>query len=197
MSVDVDWTSCRAQRRSTWGLPSRSCRRGLSPQDRSGSERGWSQLAYRVDAELRSVRDAKAPGRRASGAGTPSGAGCGAAVEPPHGVTLPVRNDMDADGLPRLGQARILVATKASSARDASHRCGARERQTPAERGFLACAEENSNLHPVIPDQALNPILGFAMLPFRSTACVASFAEEPVDGMDGLDVATTPSLGPA
>ena len=30
--------------------------------------------------------------------------------------------------------------------------------KSPAERGFSRCAEEDSNLHPVIPDQALNPI---------------------------------------
>ena len=28
--------------------------------------------------------------------------------------------------------------------------------KSPAERGFSECAEEDSNLHPVIPDQALN-----------------------------------------
>ena len=30
--------------------------------------------------------------------------------------------------------------------------------KSPARRGFPECAEEDSNLHPVIPDQALNPI---------------------------------------
>jgi hypothetical protein len=28
--------------------------------------------------------------------------------------------------------------------------------KSPAVRGFSECAEEDSNLHPVIPDQALN-----------------------------------------
>ena len=32
----------------------------------------------------------------------------------------------------------------------------ARNDESPAGAGFLRCAEEDSNLHPVIPDQALN-----------------------------------------
>jgi len=30
--------------------------------------------------------------------------------------------------------------------------------KSPAERGFSRCAEEDSNLHPVIPDQALKSV---------------------------------------
>jgi hypothetical protein len=30
--------------------------------------------------------------------------------------------------------------------------------KSPAERGFSRCAEEDSNLHPVIPDQALESV---------------------------------------
>jgi hypothetical protein len=30
--------------------------------------------------------------------------------------------------------------------------------KSPAERGFSRCAEEDSNLHPVIPDQALKTV---------------------------------------
>ncbi len=30
--------------------------------------------------------------------------------------------------------------------------------ESPAERGFQKCAEEDSNLHPVIPDQALKTV---------------------------------------
>jgi hypothetical protein len=30
--------------------------------------------------------------------------------------------------------------------------------KSPAERGFSECAEEDSNLHPVIPDQALKTV---------------------------------------
>ena len=30
--------------------------------------------------------------------------------------------------------------------------------KSPAERGFSECAEEDSNLHPVIPDQALKSV---------------------------------------
>ncbi len=52
------------------------------------------------------------------------------------------------------------------SPEDASHRCGAGNEKTPLERGFLACAEEDSNLHPVIPDQALN----LARLPIPPSA---------------------------
>jgi hypothetical protein len=35
--------------------------------------------------------------------------------------------------------------------------------ERPAERGFRACAEEDSNLHPVIPDQALNLVRACTM----------------------------------
>src|SRR5215217_8803526 len=38
--------------------------------------------------------------------------------------------------------------------------------KSPAERGFSKCAEEDSNLHPVIPDQALN----LARLPIPPSA---------------------------
>ena len=32
-----------------------------------------------------------------------------------------------------------------------------RTTKTPHSQGFRECAEEDSNLHPLIPDQALNP----------------------------------------
>src|SRR5687767_15708477 len=38
--------------------------------------------------------------------------------------------------------------------------------KSPATRGFRTCAEEDSNLHPVIPDQALN----LARLPIPPSA---------------------------
>src|SRR4051794_41263265 len=41
-----------------------------------------------------------------------------------------------------------------------------RNEKTPHLRGFLECAEEDSNLHPVIPDQALN----LARLPIPPSA---------------------------
>ena len=45
--------------------------------------------------------------------------------------------------------------------------------KSPAERGFSECAEEDSNLHPVIPDQALNlarlPIPPLRLKPVEST----------------------------
>src|SRR5919206_4869192 len=43
---------------------------------------------------------------------------------------------------------------------------GPENAKTPPERGFLACAEEDSNLHPVNPDQALN----LARLPIPPSA---------------------------
>ena len=42
---------------------------------------------------------------------------------------------------------------------EAAHRRVAPENaKSPAERGFSECAEEDSNLHPVIPDQALKTV---------------------------------------
>jgi hypothetical protein len=61
--------------------------------------------------------------------------------------------------------------------------------RSPATRGFSKCAEEDSNLHPVIPDQALNLVTrvsdpSYASIPSRSSGDL-----DGMDAMDDLDVA--------
>jgi hypothetical protein len=66
----------------------------------------------------------------------------------------------------------------------------AREHEKPRSAGLSECAEEDSNLHPVSPDQALNPVHGCMMLGFRAAACVASTAVDALDMVYDVDVAT-------
>jgi len=57
-------------------------------------------------------------------------------------------------------------------------------------QGFRRCAEEDSNLHPVIPDQALNLV---TRVSDPSYASISSRRPGILDGMDAiedLDVAT-------
>jgi hypothetical protein len=54
-------------------------------------------------------------------------------------------------------------------------------------RGFHECAEEDSNLHPVIPDQALNLVTRVSVASYASKSTITS---TNLDDMDDLDVAT-------
>jgi hypothetical protein len=57
-------------------------------------------------------------------------------------------------------------------------------------RSSHECAEEDSNLHPVIPDQALNLVTRVSYPSYASTSS-RTFADlDAMDAMDDLDVAT-------
>jgi len=65
----------------------------------------------------------------------------------------------------------------------------------------LSCAEEDSNLHPVIPDQALNLVTRVSYPSNASIPSRASTKPDAMDALDGMDVATNvvtePLLGVA
>jgi hypothetical protein len=58
------------------------------------------------------------------------------------------------------------------------------------ERGFSECAEEDSNLHPVIPDQALNLVTWVSDMSYACIWSRASAFLDAMDALDDLDVAT-------
>jgi hypothetical protein len=62
--------------------------------------------------------------------------------------------------------------------------------KAPPERGFLRCAEEDSNLHPVIPDQALNTVRTCPIRAFCSMRSILSTRGNTLDALDDLDVVT-------
>jgi hypothetical protein len=63
--------------------------------------------------------------------------------------------------------------------------------ENPAGSGaFERCAEEDSNLHPVIPDQALNLVTRVSDPSYASISSRSSGFLDVVDVMDDLDVAT-------
>ena len=65
--------------------------------------------------------------------------------------------------------------------------------ESPAYAGLRECAEEDSNLHPVIPDQALNLVTRVSDTSYASrTSDASTFLEgmDAMDAMDDLDVAT-------
>jgi hypothetical protein len=55
---------------------------------------------------------------------------------------------------------------------------------------FASCAEEDSNLHPVIPDQALNLATQVAYRPLRSKASDSTRPADDTDASDDPDVAS-------
>jgi hypothetical protein len=57
-------------------------------------------------------------------------------------------------------------------------------------RGFSRCAEEDSNLHPVIPDQALNLVTQLSDTSYASISSRTSTNLDVMGVMDDLDVAT-------
>ena len=61
--------------------------------------------------------------------------------------------------------------------------------KAPHTAPFRECAEEDSNLHPVIPDQALNLVTRVSYPSYTSKTFDASADLDGMDGMDDLDVA--------
>ena len=61
--------------------------------------------------------------------------------------------------------------------------------KAPHTQGFRECAQEDSNLHPVIPDQALNLVTPVSYPSYASIASRTSGILDATDGMDDLDVA--------
>src|SRR3954468_3590876 len=99
------------------------------------------------------------------------------------------RDDLRRDlGLGQLGHLGPPFST-AFSAR--SHGAGTRyyrdEENPPACRLFRLCAEEDSNLHPVIPDQALNLVTRVSDTSYASTSSRTSGNLDASDVMDALD----------
>ena len=82
-----------------------------------------------------------------------------------------------------------------------SKRSGSTKTKAPRTRGFRECAEEDSNLHPVIPDQALNLVTRLSYPSYASIASRTSTDLDTSDAMDDLDVAadvaTEATAGPA
>ena len=68
--------------------------------------------------------------------------------------------------------------------------CPPETRKAPLLRGFLPCAEEDSSLHPVIPDQALNLAEGFPPLATPPLEPNLSGEEDCLDASDEGDVVT-------
>ena len=62
-------------------------------------------------------------------------------------------------------------------------------------RGFHVCDEEDSNLHPVIPDQALNLVTRVSDPSSASIPSDASTDLDEMKAMDDLDVATDVATG--
>jgi hypothetical protein len=62
--------------------------------------------------------------------------------------------------------------------------------KAPRARGFRECAEEDSNLHPVIPDQALNLVTRLSDPFDASRTSIPSTDLDGMDAMEDLDVAT-------
>ena len=68
--------------------------------------------------------------------------------------------------------------------------------KSPAGRGFSRCAEEDSNLHPVIPDQALNLVTRVSYTSIsRQIVRIVPRADD-TDASDDRDVATTVAAAP-
>jgi hypothetical protein len=61
-------------------------------------------------------------------------------------------------------------------------------------QGFRKCAEEDSNFHPVIPDQALNLVTRLSDTSYASIASRTSADLDASDAMDDLDVATAETV---
>ena len=86
--------------------------------------------------------------------------------------TTPARTT--AASLPRSASLNASAARRTAPGTAASHRRSRRPRvgpineKAPPRGAFATCAEEDSNLHPVIPDQALNLV---TRLSYPSVAC--------------------------
>jgi hypothetical protein len=74
----------------------------------------------------------------------------------------------------------------ASNARGQKRKSG----KSPAERGLHECAEEDSNLHPLSVDQALNLVTRVSYPSYASISSRSSTDPDVLDDMDDLDVAT-------
>jgi hypothetical protein len=62
--------------------------------------------------------------------------------------------------------------------------------ERPAVQGFRSCAEEDSNLHPVIPDQALDLVTRVSHRPDRARSSLSSGSADETDASEDLDLAT-------
>jgi hypothetical protein len=83
--------------------------------------------------------------------------------------TVAARIELDAHHTTLAGATRVAPPPLASCHENLPHPAGGNRpgtRKAPQMRGFHVCAEEDSNLHPVIPDQALN----LARLPIPPSA---------------------------
>jgi hypothetical protein len=67
--------------------------------------------------------------------------------------------------------------------------------ENPANAGLSKCAEEDSNLHPVIPDQALNLVTPVSYPSYASRTSESSGFLDAMDVMDDLDVAADVATG--
>jgi hypothetical protein len=65
----------------------------------------------------------------------------------------------------------------------------------PWNGAFRRCAEEDSNLHPVFPDQALNLVTRVSYPSYASISSRTSWNLDAMDVMDDLDVATDVATG--
>jgi hypothetical protein len=78
--------------------------------------------------------------------------------------------------------------TAINRSRDRAVRHSAVETEQKARYAGLSCADEDSNLHPVIPDQALKPIVGVCALSIGSAASFVSRGLDASNVPDGVEV---------
>jgi hypothetical protein len=64
------------------------------------------------------------------------------------------------------------------------------QREKPRNAGLFTCAEEDSNLHPLSVDQALNLVTRVSDTSYASRTSDVSRDLDEMDAMDDLDVAT-------
>jgi len=117
---------------------------------------------------------------------------------PPHDEPATARVEVDAHQAASSGSVGARMEARSASI---CHRA-LPEKLTPPRRsdplttkarrmqGFRRCAEEDSNLHPVIPDQALNLVTRVSDTSYTSRSSRTSTNLDGMDAMDDLDVAT-------
>ena len=109
------------------------------------------------------------------------------ALVPADDPAVAVRIELDAHHTTLVGQPFVapppLASCHENLPRPADRECPRREK-APQMRGFSTCAEEDSNLHPVIPDQALNLVTRVSY-PSKSVHIVQNVTESGRIGRNG------------
>ncbi len=127
-----------------------------------------------------------------------------ATLTPAHAVSLPLKLEVDAHGIRHLRWwghragppgCGPVVRGRCQRKWPPTDGIDPENAKSPATRGLSRCAEEDSNLHPVVPDQALNLVTRVSYPSTASRSPESSLVDE-MDVMDDLDAATSQAPTP-